>query len=118
MFMLIQSRFQNLGIKILASFAIFIAVILWIFAFWRYRISSDFVPLHYTVYFGLDRFGPKYDLFLFPSFGTIILILNIFISRIVFEDNRLWKAVILGLTFMMELILLVSLVLVVLKDLS
>lgn len=116
--MIIQPRSQNLSIKILTGLGIFILAILWIFAFWRYRISSDFVPLHYTIYFGLDRFGPKYDLFLFPSFGTVILVLNIFISRIVFADNRLWKGIALGLTFMMELILLASLVLVVLKDLS
>ncbi len=91
---------------------------IWFVAVWRFGVSEDFIPLHYTVYFGLDRFGPKYDLFLFPSLGSVILAVNALLARTVFAENRLWQGVFLGLTFMMELTLLVSLVLAVLKGLS
>lgn len=92
--------------------------ILWFIAGWRFSVSEDFVPLHYTIYFGLDRFGPKYDLFLFPTLGTVILAVNMLVARSAFFGNKLWQAVLGGLTFLMEMILLVSLVLAVLKGLS
>ncbi|MEK7189207.1 MAG: hypothetical protein AAB671_01760 [Patescibacteria group bacterium] len=91
---------------------------LWFVAAWRFSVSEDFVPLHYTIYFGLDRFGPKYDLFLFPTLGAVILAVNLMVARTAFLASRLWQAVLMGLTFLMELVLLVSLVLAVLKGLS
>lgn len=92
--------------------------IIWFVAIWRFGVSEDFVPLHYTIYFGLDRFGPKHDLFLFPVLGTVVLAMNMAVSRMVFWGNALWQGILMGLTFLMEMILLTSLVLAVLKGLS
>ena len=42
----------------------------------NFKISADFIPLHYTLYFGFDRFGPKFDLFLFPTLSSLIFTIN------------------------------------------
>ncbi|MBU2575549.1 hypothetical protein KKF64_00420 [Patescibacteria group bacterium] len=113
-----EKRIESCYYPILIGSSILIVLILWFFAIWRYQVSADFVPLHYTIYFGLDRFGPKFDLFLFPTLGTVILILNLIISRIVLEDSKLWQTIFVGLTFLMQLTLLTSFILSVLKGLS
>jgi len=90
----------------------------WSFAVWRFRISENFIPIHYTIYFGFDRFGPKFDIFLFPTLGAFIFIVNILIYKRLFADNALWKGIFIGLTFLFELILFFALVLSVLKSVS
>ena len=105
-------------IYIISGASLFVLSVIWFLAIWRFQVSESFIPLHYTIYFGFDRFGPKFDLFLFPTLGSIIMIVNLAITRIVLEGNKLWQGVLLGLTLLMELILLVSLVLAVLKGLS
>lgn len=116
--MLKNTKLGSYYYSILIGLNILVVFVLWFFAIWRYQVSSNFVSLHYTVYFGLDRFGPKFDLFLFPTLGTVILILNLIISRIVLADSKLWQTIFIGLTFLMQLTLLVSFILSILKELS
>ena len=116
--MLYSRQIEKFYYQILAGANIFVVFLLWLLAGNRFRIAHDFVPLHYTIYFGLDRFGPKHDLFLFPVLGAIILIMNIIIIRKVVDDSALWKGIVLGLSFIMQIILLVSFVLAILKALS
>jgi len=113
-----DKKIENYYYPVLIGLNILVVCILWFFAVWRFQVSSDFVSLHYTIYFGVDRFGPKFDLFLFPTLGTIIFILNLIISRIVLEDTRFWRTIFIGLTFLMELTLLTSFILSILKELS
>jgi len=109
---------KNFGLYIGMGLSAGVLGILWFIAGWRFSVSEDFVPLHYTIYFGLDRFGPKYDLFLFPTLGTVIFAVNMLVAASVFFGQRLWQGTMMGLTFLMEMILLVSLVLAVLKGIS
>jgi len=97
---------------------IILVLLLSALAGWRYVISADFVPLHYTVYFGLDRFGPKYDLFLFPTLGLTFFLINLLVIKYAIEDNKLWRGVIYAITLVIEFILLASFVLVILKDMG
>jgi len=92
--------------------------LLWVFTIWRYRISPDYIPLHYTVYFGFDRFGPRYDLFLFAAISAIILAVNAAVGAVMFKNHSLWQALWWALTALLEVILMAALVLAVLKSLS
>lgn len=103
--------------KILALSALLALAWLWFFSIWRWRLSPDFIPLHYTVYFGFDRFGPKSDIFLFPTLGTVILALNWPVVNALFKRNALWQGLLWAATLVLELILLLSLMLVVFKTL-
>ncbi|MDP1709965.1 MAG: hypothetical protein Q8L21_03695 [Candidatus Komeilibacteria bacterium] len=103
--------------KLLALGAIFSLIFLWLFSVWRVYLSPDFIPLHYTVYFGFDRFGPRSDIFLFPTLGTVILGLNLAVSLTLFRQSGLWRGLFLGITLILELILLISLMLVIFKSL-
>ncbi len=114
---------QKLGISskpalILVVANLFLLTILWAFTVWRWRISPDFIPLHYTVFFGFDRFGPKYDIFLFPTLATVLLFVNGAVARELFRGQQLWQSLWLFLTLFLQLGLVLSLLLVVLKYLA
>lgn len=94
-----------------------ILLFIWFFSVWRFWLSPDFIPLHYTVYFGFDRFGPRYDIFLFPSLATVIAAANFLAAKQVRPGRHLWHKLFLTLTFLMQATLLLSLILVVLKGL-
>ncbi|MBI1961621.1 MAG: hypothetical protein HYS45_02875 [Parcubacteria group bacterium] len=116
--MLTQNNKRNLlEYSLIAANALVLGLI-WFVAVWRFSVSEDFIPLHYTIYFGLDRFGPKYDLFLFPTLGSVILGVNLLVSRVAFWGNYLWQGLFLGFTLLEEVVLLVSLILALLKGLS
>ena len=115
--------FIRLGInvkaaKVFSLLSFLELVLLWLFTAWRYRLSPDYMPLHYTIYFGFDRFGPKYDIFLFATIGAVILLVNLVIGAAMFRKDPLWQALWWGLTAFFQLILIVALVLSVLKSLA
>ena len=109
---------NNRILFILLCLNIFIFVFLWFVAVWIFNISEDFIPLHYTLYFGFDRFGPKFDLFLFPTLSSLIFGINTAISCSVLKKSKLWQGIMLGLTFLLQLTLFISLVLSILKAAS
>ncbi|MBU1705553.1 hypothetical protein KKG19_02395, partial [Patescibacteria group bacterium] len=39
--------------------------------------EQDFLPLHYNIYFGIDRFGPWYYIFVPAALGGTLLIINL-----------------------------------------
>ncbi len=104
--------------KILLGSTVFVHIATWLFAGWRYQLSDAFVPLHYTIYFGFDRFGPRIDLFLFPLISFVIVLTNSIVSHIVLRDQQVWKVIFMSITLLMVLFILLALLLVVLKDLS
>jgi hypothetical protein len=47
---------------------------------WRIVPLSEqepFIPLHYNIYFGVDRFGPWYGIFWIPALGVLLFFLNL-----------------------------------------
>jgi hypothetical protein len=101
--------------KIMTILCFLAVLFLWFFVFWRWRVSEDFAPLHYSVYFGFDRFGPKSDLFLYPFLGTVIFIVNTLIALRIFYANKFGKLLILSFTLFLLLILFSSFILITLK---
>ncbi|MFH1098964.1 MAG: hypothetical protein V1723_03530 [Candidatus Uhrbacteria bacterium] len=45
------------------------------------RVGNEFI-LHYTTVFGIDAVGPWADLFRLPAFGTVLLVANTIIARL------------------------------------
>lgn len=103
---------------ILGGANIFLLLLLWVFSWWRWRLSPDFIPLHYTVYFGFDRFGPRSDIFLFAALGSVLLAINWLVTAVVFKDHRPWQTGLLLFNLALEAVLLAALFLAVLKRLS
>jgi hypothetical protein len=57
-------------------------LLIWLYTFWQYQISTDLIPLHYTIYFGIDLIDYKTKLFFYPLLGIIIISVNTILARL------------------------------------
>jgi hypothetical protein len=51
--------------------------------------GESFVPLHYTIYFGIDLTGPPSKLYLLPAAGTVMLVLHTLGAATI--GDHVWK---------------------------
>ena len=72
--------------------------------------------LHYTIYFGVDRLGPWWQIFRGPFSGFIILLGNTLLAGWFFSRERLWSLVIGVVTVLLEVLILLGSMLVVLLN--
>ena len=85
-------------------------VLNWALMLWRGLPlrQESIIPLHYTIYFGIDLIGPWYLIFLPALVGFLFLILNAIIIAVNYERRRPFSYLFaLGTTFI-ELVLLVG----------
>ncbi len=97
---------------VMASFILALALngVSWALLAWRARSlgGETSVPLHYTIYFGVDWVGSWYKLLIPAFFGFVALLVNYTIVFIVYEDRRFFAyAYALG-TVALEVIILAS----------
>ena len=65
-----------------------LSIICWLFSLvWLYfKIAPQVEPiaLRYTIYFGIDLIGPWYYVYIFPSVGIIIILINFILAYYIF----------------------------------
>ena len=102
--------------SLLASFLIFIVTLF--LPIWRIMPlakEQPFIPLHYNVYFGVDRFGPWYYAFVIPSLGLLFVIISAVMQTYFFQRERMltqffaWSTLFLELIFFLAMVLLILL---------
>ncbi|MBI4714255.1 hypothetical protein HY771_03680 [Candidatus Uhrbacteria bacterium] len=102
---------------ILLSFFLFIFTLA--LPIWRivpFASTQPFIPLHYNVYFGVDRFGPWYAIFVLPILGFIFLILNVVLQvHFVLREKILTRFFAVSTVFI-EMIFLVAMILIILLN--
>lgn len=99
------------GVLVLATFAL---------PFWKLIPNLDgaeFIPLHYNIYFGVDRFGPWYYIFILPVLGLLLLIINIIFEGIYVKREHILSIFFVVCTVAVEALLLGSMILIVLLNL-
>ena len=54
--------------------------------------GNPFIPLHYNIYLGIDRFGLWYEVFILPVIGIVILVLNLSLAASFSEgEHRVFR---------------------------
>lgn len=106
--------FSNKFLLINFLLAAFLNTASWFLLLWRIKPSSEPIPLHYNVYFGLDLIGPWQQAFWVSALGTIFLILNYFLAWQVYPQEKALTGLLAGLTTLLELFLLVGALVLVL----
>lgn len=100
-----QVRLLLLGI--LAGF-----IILFLFAFKILQKSTDFVPLHYTIFFGIDLVASKWNVLVFPLVGFLVAIINSFLAWVSYKPFKFAAILFLWSSFIGEFLLIFGLFLV------
>lgn len=87
--------------------------------FWRIVPLSkeqSFIPLHYNIYFGVDRFGPWYAIFVIPAIGLLFLVINLAMQVYFSQTDRTLTRFFALSTICIQIMLLVSMGLIVLLN--
>lgn len=79
--------------------------------------SAPFIPLHYNIYIGIDRFGPWYYAFIPGALGATLLVVNAVFQAVFFRRERVLSSFFAVATVFAESMLFVAIVLTVLLNL-
>lgn len=96
-------------------------VFIFLLPIWRIVPLSEnqpFLPLHYNIYFGVDRFGPWYQVFVVPVLGLLFLIINTYFQVLFYKREKFLIVLFAYTTVAIEFVLLVAMALVVLLNIS
>lgn len=61
---------------------------LWMLLYFRIKPSNFPVPLHYSVYFGIDNIDYWYKVFFVPGIGVLFIFLNLFLCIWFYNKER------------------------------
>jgi len=93
--------------------ALFLNFLIWVLIIWRLPMSANWIPLHYSSYFGIDWIGPWIAITHYPAVALGIIIVN-FLLPVWFTraDRRFisllnWTAVLVQVIIFVALIFLI-----------
>jgi len=66
------------------------------------------IPLHYTIYFGIDLLGPWYRIFFLPAFGLTVLLVNGLLALLLFGRERTASYFLIVSSGLIQLIVLLA----------
>ena len=92
----------------------------WLLPFWRIAPlgqERQFIPLHYNIYFGIDRFGPWEHIFLLPAIGLLLFIVNLIFQSVFLRTEHILSYFFAFSTVLAEIILFAAVVAIVLLNL-
>ncbi|MFA6254727.1 MAG: hypothetical protein WC675_01685 [Patescibacteria group bacterium] len=102
------SYYRNRFIKINLVFSLIANIILWLFLVWQARNFSDLIFLHYNIYFGIDLLGPWHQIFFLPLFGLGFLVINLLISLIFYQRERILSYFLVGTASLLQFIFILA----------
>ena len=78
--------------------------------------QDEFLPLHYNIYFGIDRFGPWYFIFVPAALGGTLLIINLIFQTAFFRRESVLSYFFAVATVFSEIMLFVAMIFIVLLN--
>lgn len=99
--------------------SVFLFVLTLALPIWRIvPIASEqnYIPLHYNIYFGVDKFGPWYSIFVLPILGFVFIVINIALQTHFALREKLLTRIFAASTVFLEMILFVAMVLIILLN--
>lgn len=74
------------------------------------EVGSGPLVLHYSVYRGTDLLGSKEMLYLLPLSGSIVILANFVLARILYRVLRPGSYILMGTAFIVQFLIIFSLV--------
>lgn len=62
--------------------------VLWLLLLFRAIPTTDSVPLHYSLTFGIDWLGSWGKLFTYPVFGLLMIVFNTWLAVVMYSINK------------------------------
>ena len=80
---------------------------LWILVFWQSKNLAQVIPLHYNIYFGIDSFGPWYQLFFLPAIGLAVIAVN-FLAALLAWSQKILSYFLISSSTVIQIFLILS----------
>lgn len=103
-----RTFFQDKIIRVNLFFSLILNIALWGFLAWQVKDFPELIPLHYNIYFGIDLLGPWYQIFLLPTIGLVIFIINFFLGTIFFLKEKIISYFLAGASSLIQILLLIA----------
>lgn len=106
--------------RVTAIVSLALVVVMIALPLWKIRPAAGedaFIPLHYNIYFGIDRFGPWYQVFVLPAIGFTLLVINSIFQAVFYHHERILSYFFAATTILAELALAASMIFIVLLNL-
>lgn len=83
-------------------------VSLWGLLTWRIIGWPELIPLHYTIYFGIDLFGPWYQIFILPLIGSLVIIVNFILAAAFYLKEKIGSYFLVITTAVIQILLIIA----------
>ena len=100
---------------------LFVNLAIWVVLYIKIKplsFISEFgqIPLHYNIYFGIDKIGPWYNVFALPLIGLIVIIFNNILGYTFYLKEKLISHFLVGSQFIVQIILAFGAFLIILLN--
>jgi len=100
--------FENTTNRLLIGSSLFLNIALFLFFYFFIRQSDIPIVLHYNVDWGVDYFGEVKSIFILPTVGMIIFLLNGVLALKLWRKNRILSYFLTTATFLTQDFLIIS----------
>ncbi len=101
---------RDRAISLPLSVAVLLQLITWGLLLWRGLPlrGATAIPLHYSIYFGIDLVGPWYGLYYLPAIGLAAFVVNTVLLVAGYERHRMSSYLLAGGTAFFSLTMLAA----------
>ena len=106
---LLKDRLASLSL--ISSFIL--NLLLWIIIILFIKPTNELLPLHYTIYFGIDRLGRWHEILFIPVFGSVVFFVNSFFASLFFKKEKLVTYFLIISSAFAQLLLFLAIILLI-----
>jgi len=91
-----------LGLSLIINFLIWLATY---YIFFPLQHFGELIPLRYNIYFGISLVGKWYEVFVMPTVGIFIIIINFILADIIYLRDKVVSYFLLGASVFTQILL-------------
>lgn len=109
---------KDLLSRLILISAFVLNLISWLFLYFhlpllKNRADNSSVILHYNIYLGVDFLGEWYKIFIIPTLGLAILVINFVLSYFLYHKERFLSYFLTGISGLVQIILLLAAIMII-----
>jgi len=89
-----------------------------VFIYFQFVPRVEMINLQHNIYFGISRIGEWWQIFYYPLYGAIILVVNFVLSTIFYSKNKTTSHVLASVTLLAQFIIIWQVFLVMRLNIS
>lgn len=113
-FLFLQTDYlKDKKIFISLIFSLLINIFFWITVSSLTASSQGSIPLHYSIYFGVDLLGDRKEIFKLPFISLLFILINFILSFIIYKREKILSYFLVFSAFLIQIFLLGAALLII-----